>query len=230
PAARAGRDYLLLIWQLPDALDLDKPETVTGDWEYPPVHKFDRLLRACRVPIGLLTNGRVIRLLYSPHGEASSWLTFDLTEMCAEGGQTLLDAFVMLFDERRLFDRNRNSLLELLERSRDYQAEVTTQLAAQCLEAMEALLEGFVEAGERSDGEWLSSALKTDDDHLYRGLLTVLLRLVFLLFAEDRGLMPVEHPHYARNLSVLGLYESLRTAADRHPDTMGQRFGAWPRL
>lgn len=29
---------------------------------------------------------------------------------------------------------------------------------------------------------------------------------------------------------MLGLYQSLREAADRHPDTMDQRFGAWPRL
>jgi hypothetical protein len=46
----------MLVWDLPVALALDKPETTTGTWDYPPSAKLDRLLRHCRVPIGLLTN------------------------------------------------------------------------------------------------------------------------------------------------------------------------------
>ncbi|MFO0614240.1 MAG: DISARM system SNF2-like helicase DrmD [Polyangiaceae bacterium] len=42
-----------------------------GDVDYPPSAKFDRLLRHCRVPIGLLTNREVVRLVYAPHGESS---------------------------------------------------------------------------------------------------------------------------------------------------------------
>ena len=62
------------------------------------------------------------------------------------------------------------------------------------------------------------------------GLLTVMLRLVFALAAEDRGLVPSEHPIYAAHLSVGGLYDELQADQDAYADTMDQRFGAWARL
>ncbi len=65
-AAEAGRAYAALVWDVPTEVDLDKPETLTGPWEYPAQAKFDRLLRECRVPIGILTNGRELRLTYAP--------------------------------------------------------------------------------------------------------------------------------------------------------------------
>ncbi len=63
--------------------------------------------------------------------------------------------------------------------------------------------------------------------YLYRGLLTVLLRVVFVLYAEDRGLLPIEHPLYARHYSLLALYERLLADRGAHPDAMSQRFGAY---
>jgi hypothetical protein len=55
------------------------------------------------------------------------------------------------------------------------------------------------------------------------------LRLVFLLYAEDRGLTPGGEV-YVNHYSVGGLFEQLRADAGRYPDTMDQRFGAWARL
>ncbi len=66
----------------------------------------------------------------------------------------------------------------------------------------------------------------TEPQHIYGGLITVLLRLVFLLYAEDEGLMP-QDSIYTRNYSVTGLYERLREDAGKYPDTMEQRYGAW---
>src|SRR5260370_1865150 len=56
-----------------------------------------------------------------------------------------------------------------------------------------------------------------------------LLRLVFVLFAEDRGLLSTD-PIYSNYYSITGLYERLRADAGRFPDTMDQRYGAWPQL
>lgn len=38
----------------------------------------------------------------------------------------------------------------------------------------------------------------------------MLLRLVFVLYAEDRGLLPVETRSYAESFSVLALFEQLQ--------------------
>jgi hypothetical protein len=73
----------------------------------------------------------------------------------------------------------------------------------------------------------LKEALDKDQDHLYRGLLTVMLRLVFILYAEDRSLLPVEHPLYAKRMSLLGLFERLQRDHGNFPDSMSNRFGAW---
>ena len=240
PASRTGSRYVALVWDLADpnvagdegiGLDLDKPETKTGPWEYPPTAKLDRLLRHCRVPIGLLTNREVVRLVYAPHGESSGHLTFRLDDMASVGGRPILDAFVMLLSATRFFGVAEDKALPaLLKQSRLRQANVTNDLADQVFDALQILLRGFEAAAERDGRSILDDALARDGDHLYKGLLTVLLRLVFLLYAEDRGLLPLEHRHYAEHLSLLGLFERLQHDHGAHPDSMSRRFGAWAHL
>ncbi|WP_437877947.1 DNA methyltransferase [Sorangium sp. So ce513] len=231
PASRAGARYEALVWDVPRGLDLDRSETVTGTWDYPPAAKFDRLLRHCRVPIGLLTNREVVRLVYAPHGESSGAITFRVDDMASVGGRPILDAFVMLLSAGRLFgvaaDR---ALPALLAESRKRQANVTNELAEQVFDALQILLRGFEVAAERDGRDLLDDALAREHDHLYKGLLTVLLRLVFVLYAEDRGLLPVEHPVYQGHLSLLGLFEQLQVDHGAYPDSMARRFSAWGRV
>ena len=52
------------------------------------------------------------------------------------------------------------------------------------------------------------------------------MRLIFVLYAEDEGLMP-EGEIYANNYSISGLFDRLRSDAGRYPDTMDQRYGAY---
>jgi hypothetical protein len=224
-------NYLMLVWDLPDGLALDRNETVTGSWEYPPSLKFDRLLRHCRVPIGLLTNRRVVRLLYAPHGESSGSIDFRVDDMATVGGRPVLDAFVMLLSGKRFFAvHQEHQLPAILAESRKRQANVTNELAEQVFLALETLLQGFEAASERDGRRRLDDAARRDDDHLYGGLLTVLLRLVFILYAEDRGLLPIGHKFYAGHLSVLGLFDELQKDTGAFPDSMDRRFGAWGRL
>lgn len=60
-------------------------------------------------------------------------------------------------------------------------------------------------------------------------ILPIILRLLFVLHAEARGLLPVEHSPYLAEYSLLGLYHKLHADA-RHPELMAQRFDAWARL
>ena len=76
---------------------------------------------------------------------------------------------------------------------------------------------------------------RTRPDHLYEGLLTVLMRLVFILYAEDRDLLPSRTDGRAREIyetsySVRGLYARLVEDAALNPDTMDERRGGWGRL
>jgi hypothetical protein len=220
--------HAMLVWDVPD-IELDRPDTRDGKWAYPPKDKFDRLLRHARVPIGLLTNRRECRLFYAPHDESTGIITFRLEDMVQTQGREILDAFVMLLSSHRFFGVAKDRQLPaLLADSRLRQANVTTALADQVLEALGILLRGFEIASLRDGESRLREAV--EEGTAYSALLTVLLRLVFLLYAEDLSLLPVDHPHYAEHLSLLSLHARLQADAASFPDTMSRRFGAWPRL
>jgi hypothetical protein len=233
PATAAGTRYAMLVWDVkPARLDLDTAETQTGDWLETPAVKFDRLLRECRVPIGLLSNGEELRLVYAPLEGASGHISFRIDDMGQSDGRVILDAFLSLLEERRWFGvRMEDRLPALLVESRQRQAEVTTDLARQVFEALEILLAGFQAAADRDEGKnaRLYCTLDADEDRVYAGLLTVLLRLVFLLYCEDNKLMP-EHELFGEHYSVFKLFDELGRDNDRTPDSAGQRFGAYGRL
>ncbi|MDP3154124.1 MAG: N-6 DNA methylase [Archangium sp.] len=231
PTSRAGEGFVLLTWEIPSGLPLDTKENTTGAWFYEPSAKFERLLRAARVPVGLLFNGESIRLMYAPHGESTGHLTFRLKDLVTTGGRPLFDAMVMLLNARRLYGvLPEHQLPALLEQSRRRQANVTEALAEQVFEALTILLAGFEGAADRDGSRSLKDALSRGEDHVYGGLLAVLLRLVFVLYAEDRGLMPTDEEPYAEDLSVKALYLQLLEDSGNFPDAMSRRFGAWPRL
>ncbi len=243
PESEAGRAYEALVWELPTGMPFDTPETETGEWRYPPAAKFDRLLRACRVPIGLLCNGDSVRLVYAPHGEATGAITFGIGDMGEVAGRPILDAFVMLLSAQRFFNAQKgdDTLPALLRLSRERQANVTNTLAGQVFDALDILLRGFESAAQRDRHSDLRHLLElslghdpdtrlSEDDHIYGGLLTVLLRLVFLLYAEDRELLPTNNPHYIKGISLTQLFEDLRRDHGTFPDTMNRRYGAWPRV
>ena len=117
----------------------------------------------------------------------------------------------------------------MLRESRKFQSEVSTRLAEQVLAALNELLRGFQAADEHAGGKLIGYAAELDRQHIYGGLLTVIMRSVFLLYAEDAGLTP-DDPLYVSHYSYSGLFEQLREDATRHPDTMDRRYGAWSRL
>ena len=88
---------------------------------------------------------------------------------------------------------------------------------------------GFQAADDQRHGELLRDVLKDDPNQVYAGLLRVLLRLVFILYAEDRSLLSNDEV-YQKYYSVIGLFERLREDAGRYTDTMDHRFGAWAQL
>lgn len=228
---QAGERYELLLWELPEGLALDRPETQTGPWSYPPSAKLERLLRAAKVPIGILCNAQVLRLMYAPAGESTGHIDFRVADLATVGGRPILDALVMLLHVKRFFSvAPEQALPALLHKSRKYQADVTVTLGKQVLEALTILLRGFEAAAERDGQAQLDAALARADDHLYKGLLTVLLRLVFVLYAEDRGLLPTEHPVFAQHYSLFSLFAQLQADHGAYPDSMTRRFGAWGRI
>ena len=97
------------------------------------------------------------------------------------------------------------------------------------LHALYELLRGFQAAHDASKGTLPDAPLAANPDHIYRGLLTLVLRLVFLLYAEERDMLPQDDA-FLGAYSLAGLHERLREDAALHPDTMDQRYGAYAQL
>ena len=235
---RAARDgeppWQLLVQVLDTGQDFDAPVTVgTGSrLEASAQGRAERLLRGTGVPAGLLFNGVALRLISAPRGESSGWMDFRIADMCLTAGRPLCSALRLLLSEQRLLALPRaQRLAALLEDSRKYQNEVSERLAEQVMHALYELVRGLQAAHDASGGALLREPLAEDGDRddVYRGLLAIILRLVFLLYAEERGMLP-EDDTFLRHYSLSGLYERLREDAALHPDTMDQRFGAWAQL
>ncbi|MBD2090661.1 N-6 DNA methylase [Microcoleus sp. FACHB-1515] len=225
--------WILLIQEVKLGLpfDEDDPAAEAGHgWKASIQAKFERLLRETGVFAGLLVNGTEIRLVYAPSGESSGHLTFPIQAMTEVPGRSILGAIDLLLGDDRLFNvPDSQRLRPLLEESRSYQAEVSTKLSGQVLDALWELLRGFQAADAAVNGKLLRELAAIDPQHIYGGLITTLMRLVFLLYAEDEGLMPDDEV-YQRHYAVSGLYEKLREDAGNYPDTIDQRYGAWAAL
>jgi N-6 DNA Methylase len=201
-------------------------------WEATPHQRFERLLRETGVFAGLLVTDKALRLIYAPRGETSGHLTFPLRPFGTVSGRPMLGGLKLLLDRSSLFtNADSHRLPALLKESRDAQAAVSTALAQQVLGALHELLRGL----DSAEPALIRELAASDPDDLYEGLVTVLMRLVFVLYAEDRDLLPSRPDGRAREIyetsySVRGLYATLVEDAALNPDTMDERRGGWGRL
>jgi len=238
-----GQRWQLLVRLEPPGVDPDARGSAEG-WEATPHQRFERLLRETGVFAGLLISEKKetkdgedrhqpeLRLVYAPRGETSGHLTFPLRELGTVAGRPMLGGLKLLLDSFRLFaDASDRRLPSLLKKSREAQAAVSTALAEQVLGALHALLRGL----DAAEPELIRELARTRPEHLYEGLLSVLMRLVFILYAEDRDLLPSRTDGRARQIyetsySIRGLYAKLVEDAALNPDTMDERRGGWGQL
>ncbi len=230
-AANNASPWQLLVRIEEGTVDPDERGAL-GGWEATAQQRFERLLRETGVFAGILISTKEMRLVYAPRGETSGWLSFPLRDLASVSGRPMLAGLKLILGSYRLFnDAKDRRLPALLKRSRDAQAAVSSKLAEQVLGALHELLRGL----DRAESALIRGLAKDCPGHLYEGLLAVLMRLVFILYAEDRDLIPSRTDTQARalydeNYSVRGLFAKLVGDAALNSDTMDERLGAWGRL
>ncbi|MES2177837.1 MAG: DNA methyltransferase [Gemmatimonadota bacterium] len=232
PDPHRDGEWLLLVSVQADDVALDRSASAHGTgWNASPHDRFERLLRETGVPAGLLVSGDVIRFIYAPRGESSGWLNFPVESMATPSGRPMLSALYELLKGWRLSRAcpEARGLRRLLEESRKYQNEVSTRLSEQVLASLYEMARGFQAADDAAPGTVLHDTLRQAPSEVYGGLLTTIMRLVFVLYAEERGMLP-QDAVWVEHYGVGSLLERLRGDRSRYPDTMDQRYGAWPRL
>ena len=203
-----------------------------GEWEASPHQRLERLLRETNIGIGILVARNTLRLIYAPRGETAGWLSWPLAALGRPDGRPMLAGLKLCLGRNAFFTgAPETRLRNLLEASREAQNAVSEKLSGQVLGALYELLRGL----HRAAPAQIEAVAEHDPHHLYEGLLTLLMRLVFLLYAEDRDLLPSStDPHlkqlWERGYSIKTLYSRLLVDEALNPDTMDERRGGWGQL
>ncbi|WP_262391832.1 BREX-1 system adenine-specific DNA-methyltransferase PglX [Nocardiopsis sp. CNR-923] len=184
------------------------------------------------MPLALVTDGQYWALVHALPGKPTSVGVFDADLWGEE--PLLLQAFAALLESQRVRlparDRNgelTNAAAALFERTFDKQSDLTEDLGNQVLRAVELLVAEIARLDRESGGRFLEHV---GEREIYKGALTVLMRLVFLLYAEEQRLLPTDDL-YADHYSVSRLHDQLTADRDRlGEEVVDRRAAAWPRL
>lgn len=200
-----------------------------SDWNASPFERAGLLARARGIRIALLTDGDAISLVWVPSEGIGGHATWK-SDLFAEGAERAVFAsFVSLLHSRRFFGAQADDQLErLFERSALAQQDLTKTLGLQVRRAVELLVAAF-SAADRDAGYTLLADVPPHA--AYEAAATVMMRLVFVLFAEERGLLPLSDPLYAASYALSTLRDQLDADAMRLGDEpLERRATAWRRL
>ena len=199
----------------------------SDEWKDTFVEKMTRLCRSCGTRLGLVTNGEQWVLVNATQGGALSGSATWYARLWFQEDSTLRAFFTLLgFD--RFTGAQDKTLPRLLDESLEHLDEVTDTLGKQVMTAVEVLLEGL----DRADLDSGRTLLRdVSPETLYEASLTVMMRLVFILCAEERGLLLLGEPAYDDAYAVSTLRGRLESDRDKFGDqVLERRYDAWVRL
>jgi hypothetical protein len=161
----------------------------------------------------LLFNARELRILDSWRSYSRDHLAFDLELVACDTSSFAVfwalaraDAFLSVAGFPSLLDA-------VIALSARHAVGVCRSLRVGVLEALQALMQGFMK-GPRAAARLAALDTRGRTSHIdtmFEQSLTLVYRLLFLLFAEARRLMPTWHPVYSASYSM----DALRTLAER---------------
>ncbi|HUE96104.1 MAG TPA: hypothetical protein VMN39_05565, partial [Longimicrobiaceae bacterium] len=192
-------------------------------------------LRAGEERLALLTNGRQWRLIFAGL-DFDAWCEWDIDLWFEEGELSPQMTALRTLVQPALWTppaaaaaaaapgtRADSPLLRAILDSRKGQAELSAVLGERVREAVELVVQGH--------GEVLRERCPdVDPAEIYRAAVRIVMRLVVVLFAESRQLLPRESALYHGGYGVGGLLEELERIAARSGGRLARSYSAWPRL
>ena len=139
---------------------------------------------------GILTNGRAWRLYHKDTAhKLNYYYEVDLPALLGNGDVEAFKYFYLFFRQASFIPNGegRTWLDIILQESRDYAQGVSEDLKEQVYEALRHVAQGFL--------DYPGNDLTTDPDTLkaiHDNSLILLYRLLFILYAESRGLLPLQ--------------------------------------
>lgn len=184
-------------------------------------------LRASNTRVALLTNHVQLRLIFAG-SDYDAWAEWDINLWFEEGAPTpQVEALRWLIAPEVLTPKTidgRSPLLEAIEQSRRGQAELSASLGERVRQAVEELIQAYgPQLGE------LASDQATRRD-IYVAATRVVMRMVVVLFAEARDLLPRDNPRYEGSYGLQALRASLDSVTGAARGRRRLHFGAWARV
>ena len=158
-------------------------------WAATPVDRMEALLRDNDIPIGIVTDGRWWALVCARAGAMTASGVVDALTWVEE--PRTRDAFLTLISRQHIIGGKEDERLPVLfEESVAAAEEITEALGAQVRRAVELLIQSFSESARDAQQRGEPDPLPADTHQSYEAAVTIMMRIVFLLFAEERGLLP----------------------------------------
>lgn len=200
-------------------------------WNASAIDRMQNMLRAKQsaCSIGLVTDGRWWALVSAPKGKSAAWGQFD-SQMWIDTPQ-VLNAFVNLLSIRSLVtDAEENRLPALFTESVTAAEDITEALGGQVRQAVELIVAAFNESSARARNVGRPDPLPDDGEKIYEAAVTVMMRVVFLLFAQERGLLP-RSGLFENAYGLAGMLDMLdERARDEGEEAMDGTSMVWHRL
>ncbi|PTD94271.1 restriction endonuclease [archaeon SCG-AAA382B04] len=181
-----------------------------------PSYQIDYYMRETNTDWGILTNGKKWRLYYTG-GRLDRYYEVDLIDLLYEDPETF--KYFYVFFRRKAFEEDQdgdNVLDKFYEGSTLYSKELGEELEENIYEAIRLLAQGFLEHDENN--------LEPDQEtikEIYDNSLIYLYRIIFILYAESRGLIDTESKIYRGDYGLITLKQDIS-------DKIGtSEFKAW---
>jgi len=220
--SREGKPLLLVMVVAPGK-KLEKPESEAGRWKASPHFKLSTLCMETKIPLGLLTNGEEFRVIHTKPTTGTAYFEWKAQDWYDE--KSLLDSFYTLLRKERFFGVEEKRLVRLIEESQKRQLDVTDQLGEQMRHALSIFIRDM---GDLNKDHLMGIFKDASGQYLYEMSLTVMMRLVFILYSEENELLPHGNFLYENNYGLSHLVYQLQTRATDE-DYMRKR-DAWPRI
>lgn len=232
-AFRRGDDIAALVWVV-DPVDSLRSLGTDG-WATDTIDRFELMLRASQTPVGVVTDGRWWGLVSAQRDPKTG------TSIAAASGivdafdwvndPAARDALAALLAAGRLAGGQPEDRLAALFRESVTSAELVTEaLGAQVRRAVELIVQAFSESALDAVRRGEPDPLPEDAGIIYDAAVTVMMRVVFLLFAEERGLLP-SGELFRGGYGLTGQLDELRSRAEVEThESLDATSAVWHRL
>ena len=202
---------------------LDKKIKGSGDpfTNQNPSYQIDFYIRESDRKWGILTNGHLWRLYNRETSyRMDVFYEVDLPKLLEKYDE---DGFIYFW----AFFRKEAFTSQFLDRayksSLEYSAKLGDELKENVYEALRLLAEGFLKyAPNRLDGSDLNTIIRENT-------FVLIYRILFILYAEDRKILPVDNPDY-KSYSMRSLVKDIADKLDNNVALSPNASGYWARL